>query len=135
MDPVSAAIIAALVAGLAGGVKQTASQAVSDGYNSLKALLRKKFATHRVVSAVDDLEAQPESHGRQEVLQEEMQSSGAATDPEVLAAAQSLLDQIKTVPGGDQHVQNAVGSYIAQADRGGRANVRVGTGSRPQSGQ
>jgi hypothetical protein len=40
-------------------------------------------------------------------------------------AARELLEHVKAQPDGEQHIQNAIGSYIAQADRGGIAKVRV----------
>jgi len=43
MEPVSM-ILAALAAGAAAAAKDTASQAVKDGYASLKALIAKRFA-------------------------------------------------------------------------------------------
>jgi len=35
------------------------------------------------------------------------------------------LKQISMHPGGEQHIQNAIGSYIAQAEQGSSANVNV----------
>jgi hypothetical protein len=49
----------------------------------------------------------------------------ADQDPDIRQAAQALLDQMKAVPGGEQHVQNAIGTGIAQADRGSTASVTI----------
>jgi hypothetical protein len=126
MEPVSAAILAAMAAGLTSGAKDAVSGAVADAYGALKSLLRRRFGEDsRVSAAVDELEAQPASKARQAVVQEEIGSSGAAQDAELVAAARSLLDEIAKLPGGEQHVQQATGNYIAQADRAGTASVHV----------
>ena len=49
MDPVTL-ILTALAAGAALGVKDTASAAVKDAYEGLKALVKKRFAGRRMVS-------------------------------------------------------------------------------------
>jgi hypothetical protein len=126
MDPVTTAILAAIGAGVAGGVPKVIEQAAVDAYDALKAVLRKKFGDQSdIIKATKDLESKPESAGRQATLHEEVTGVKADQDPEVLAAAQAVLERIKAQPGGEQHIQNAVGSYIAQADRGGTASVNV----------
>ena len=124
MEPVTTAIIAALIAGAASGVTEAAKKAISDGYSGLKALISKKFGSNSGVSdAVAQLEATPDSPKRQQTLAEELKTTNASADPELLSAAQSLLDLIKTLPQGEQHIQKAVGTGIAQADRGSTASV------------
>jgi hypothetical protein len=39
----------------------------------------------------------------------------AGSDPELLSAAHALLNLVRAVPQGEQHIQNATGSGIAQA--------------------
>jgi len=123
MDPITMAILAALAT--------TASQAVvgrmaTDAYENIVDTLRRRFGDNsEVVRAVENLEKNPESAGRKQTLEEEVQSSGADQDPEVRKAAEELLDQLRTQPGGEQHIQNAVGNYIAQADRSSTAEVRI----------
>jgi hypothetical protein len=124
MEPITAAIIAALTAGAASGLTEAAKKVISDGYSGLKALINKKFgAKSDVTDAMEKLQAKPESPGRQQTLAEELKATNATADPELLGAAQSLLELIKAVPQGEQHIQNAVGTGIAQADRGSRASV------------
>jgi hypothetical protein len=124
MDPITAAIIAALTAGAASGLTETAKKAISDGYSGLKALISKKFAGKSdVTEAIDKLQAKPESPGRQQTLAEELKATNASADPELMGAAQSLLELIKALPQGKQHIQNAVGTGIAQADRGSTASL------------
>ena len=129
MEPVSitaAAIVAAVTAGIGAGAGKVGENVLVDAYQGLKGLLKRKFGENsEVVKAADSLEAKPDSTGRKQMLEEEVEASGADRDPEVRQAAQELLEQLKALPGGEQHVQNAIGSYIAQADRGSAAEVRV----------
>jgi hypothetical protein len=126
MDPVTAAIVAAIVAGLARGAGNVGENLIGDAYTGLKGLLRRKFGgDSQVAKAVDELEAQPESDARKQVLAEEVKASGADRDDELVQAAKDLLERLQAQPGGAAHVQQAVGNYIAQADRSGHAEVRV----------
>ena len=126
MDPVTAAIVAAIAAGLAKGVGSLGENLISDAYTGLKGLLRRRFGGDSgVARAVDELEARPESDARKQVLAEEVRASGADRDDELLQAAKDLLERLQAQPGGAAHVQQAVGNYIAQADRSGHAEVRV----------
>jgi hypothetical protein len=124
MDPVTAAIIAALSAGAASGATDVAKKAIVDGYDGLKALLKKKFGGYsEVTDALEKLESKPESPGRQQTVAEELKVANASADPELLSAAQALLRSIQALPQGEQHIQHAVGTGIAQADRGSTASV------------
>jgi len=127
MDPITAAIVAALSAGAISGLTETSKTAITDAYARLKTLLTKKFGSEsEVVHAVDAVEAKPESAGRQATLQEEVAAAKADQDQEVLHAAQALLQLLQASQGGGPHVQTATGSYIAQADRGSSASVNIG---------
>ena len=122
MDPVTAAIIAALATGVTTG----ATRVFVDTYEALKNLIKKKFGMQsKLVQAVEDLEAKPDSSARKEMLKEEVATAKADQDPDLRNAAQTLLKQISAQSGGEQHIQNAIGSYIAQAERGSSANVTV----------
>jgi len=89
-------------------------------------MLQRKFANNsEVVEAVDKLEKKPDSEGRKGMLKEELEDAGVDHDPEVRQVAQELLKQLEAQPGGEAHIQNAVGSYIAQADRGSSAEVNI----------
>jgi hypothetical protein len=126
MDPVTTALIAAIGAGALKGVGDVGSSAITDAYNGLKSLIRRKTgADGDVVDAVDRLEKKPDSDNRRGVLQEEIAATGLDKDPEVRSAAEKLLEQIKAQPGGEQHIQQAIGSYIAVADRSSTASVNV----------
>ncbi len=122
MDPITTAIITYLTPGVA----EVGKRVLSDAYEGLKNLLKKKFGLQsEVVQAVQALEAKPESSARKKVLEEEVTEVKADQDPDLRNAAQMLLKQVRMQPGGEQHVQNAIGSYIAQAEQGSTANVNV----------
>ncbi len=126
MEPFTTVILSALAAGAAAGVTEAGKKLVVDGYEALKAALTAKFgADSELADAVAGLEKHPDSDGRKQTLHEEIVAAKAQEDPELVKLAQALLDQIESQPGGAQHIQNAVGSYIAQADRGGTASVTV----------
>jgi DNA replication protein DnaC len=91
-----------------------------------KGLIKKKFGSNTdVAEAIDKLQTKPDSPGRREILSEELNAVNAAGEPELLRAAQSLLELIKALPQGEQHIQTAQGTGIAQADRGGTATVKI----------
>lgn len=127
MEPVTfTAIVAALSTGLTAGVGKAGEDALADAYQALKTTLKRRFGDEdAVVEAVDVLEKKPESESRKGMLREEVDRAAVDQDPEVLDMAQKLLEQIEAQPGGEQHVQYAKGSYIAQADRGSSATVDV----------
>lgn len=103
--------------------------AVQESFRRLMERLRgRPEGGEEAAKAADELLAEPDSEGRRTVLAEKLRASGAEGDPEVRAAAEELLDAVRRQPGGEHRVANvmtAVGRNIAQADRGGNANVRV----------
>lgn len=128
MDPISAAIIAAVTAGFVKGAGDVGQKVLVDAYEGLKHLLVRRFGDRsEIVQAVQGFEARPESTARKELVVEEIQRSGADQDPELLKAARDLLARIQEDPGRRSSVQQAIGSYIAQADRQSHAEVNVNT--------
>ena len=127
MEPVTTAILAAIAAGATAGLTDTAKKAIADAYDSLKALLERKFgADSKMLGAVEKLEEDPESAGWQETVGKEAAKAGVNRDQELIAAAEVVLAKLKELPAGDQrHIQSAIGNYIAQADRGSTAKVNV----------
>jgi len=123
MDPITTAIVAAISA----GVTKVGEQVISDAYNKLKELLAKKFGTKsKVVKAVKELEANPKSTARKEVVKEEVAAAKADQDTELLQIAQSLLKSLKELPGGTQIVQTAIGDQNIQIAGDSNA-VNMGT--------
>jgi ribosomal protein L9 len=101
MDVIITAIIAAL-----GKLSETV---VKDGYEALKSVIRRKFGKDSNLSdAVEKLEKNPTSTGRKATLKEELATAKADQDAEVTQAAQDLLEKIKTLPGGQQVIQQTV---------------------------
>ena len=110
MDPVTtSAIVAALVTGaatgVATGVTDTVTRKVIDAYDALKATLKEKFGTDsQVVEALEQLETKPEAKSHQAAIEEELQVVQADQDPEVVAAAQALLEALEQSPAGKQAI-------------------------------
>ena len=126
MDPITIAIIAALAAGAASGMTKVGEQVISDVYGKLKELLGKKFGPKsKVVKAVKELEANPTSAARKEVVREEIAAIKADQDRELLQIAQSLLKSLKALPGGTQIIQTAIGDQNIQV-AGDSNTVNVG---------
>jgi hypothetical protein len=110
MDPITAAIVAAVAAGAA----KVGGQAVADAYAGLKALLKRKFgADSKVVKATEEVEANPESKSRPAILSEEVMAAKADQDSEILKAAEALLAKLKDTPGG----QTVITMHISGGER------------------
>lgn len=127
MEPITfTAVVAALSAGVATGAGTVVENALVDAYNGLKTTLKRRFGDDsEVVKAVDTVEEDPKSDWRQGMLKEKLERAGADQDPEVRKAAEELRDQVERQPGGERHIMYARGNYIAQADRGSTAEVKV----------
>jgi hypothetical protein len=127
MDPITTAIVAALGAGAVSGATKVGEQVIADAYAKLKELLGKKFgAKSKLVKAVKELEANPKSAARKEVVKEEVAAAKANQDKELLAIAQSLLKSVKALPDGIHIIQTAIGDQNIQI--AGDSNVvNVGT--------
>ena len=127
MDPITAAIVAAISAGALGGLTEVSKTALTDAYGKLKALLVKKFGHESdVVQAVEQVEAKPASQARQAMLAEEVAAVQADHDAELLQIAQAVLQALQSSSENAGHMQTATGNYIAQADRGSNASVNIG---------
>ena len=120
MDPITAAIVAALSAGVLGGLTEASKTAISDAYGKLKVLLTKKFGGEsEVIHAVNEVEAKPDSTGRKVMLQEEIAAVKADQDQEIIRLAQALLTLVTTQQGGQEYVQKAIGDYNIQVQGSG----------------
>ncbi|MBS4016272.1 MAG: hypothetical protein KGZ86_07575 [Candidatus Latescibacteria bacterium] len=82
-------IVTALVLGATAGIKGIAEQSVKDAYIALTHLIKTKYQGQ---INLELLEKSPDSISRQEVLREDVISSGADKDKEILIAVASLLD-------------------------------------------
>jgi hypothetical protein len=96
MDPITTAIVTALATNLGKDV-------IKDGYEALKAAIKKKFGDDSdVVDAVNKLEKSPDRDDRQATVEAEVKIAKVKDDPEILKLAQDLLDKIKEQPGGQE---------------------------------
>jgi len=91
-------IASALALGAAAGLKDTAEQAIKEGYNALKNLIGLKLPA--IFPSLVQLEQAPESKARRAVVVEELERVHANDDEEILKLAEELLDRVeKTAPG------------------------------------
>lgn len=127
MDPITNAIVAAISAGAVVGVTKVGEQAIVSAYTKLKDLLKQKFgAKSEMVKSVKALEAKPDSAARIDVVAEEVIAAKADQDPELLQAAQALLEIIRTKPGETQLIQTAIGNQNIQV-AGDRNTINTST--------
>lgn len=126
MDPITAAIIAALASGMA----EVGKESVLDAYKALKSLLSRKFGSHsQLIKAVEDLEHNPSSQARTAIVQEEVAKAKADQDPDLRRAAYSLYQQVNyssvsqsnQVAYGNRNVQQQAGQDAYNVS--GRGNV------------
>ncbi|MCB8765937.1 hypothetical protein L2E68_02430 [Planktothrix agardhii 1029] len=90
MDPITTAFVTALAIPMAKDV-------IKDGYDALKAALKKKFGDQSdVVNAVEQLEKKPDSEGRKSMLQEEVENAKIYNDPQMVKLAEELLKHLET---------------------------------------
>ncbi len=88
VDPVTI-IVAALVSGILAGLQATAEQAVTDGYQALKATIIRKYG-RQAKTSIEQLEQDPHSLPRQEAVAQELRSAGADQDIELQQLASKL---------------------------------------------
>jgi hypothetical protein len=127
MDPITAAILAALAAGVVAGATEVGTKLIVDAYEALKAALKKKFGPDsKVVEAVNTLEKEPDFKPNQEALAGRVEQVKAAADPELVKLAQALVEALKTTAEGQQ----AVSKYHIQDSQvgvvGDKAHVEGG---------
>jgi hypothetical protein len=119
MEPVTL-ILTALAAGAALGLKGAASSAVTDAYNGLKALVKRKLAGRQDGELVLARHEQAPQVWEQP-LAEELTAAGAAEDQDVVAAAQALMQLVDAAG-------SAAGKYqvVVQDVRAGRDAYTAG---------
>src|SRR4051812_33538049 len=92
MEPISL-IVTALALGAAAGAKPTATQAVKDAYAGLKRIIRDRYAA--VHDSVEHLEKAPDKQARRAGVEEELATTAAATDEELLQAVREMITLVK----------------------------------------
>jgi hypothetical protein len=126
IDPVSTAVISCL--SFSG--TEAAKSVVRDLYENLKkAIFNKTFDRKKDFEvALEGLECEPDSDVYPMLFAETVKKTGLASDAEIVELVQCILAEIQKSGSGSGStggVQTATGSYIAQADRGGSAQVHV----------
>jgi len=79
-----------LAAGVSKGLGDSVTSAVKDAYASLRSLLSKRFGSGRAEQVVDEHGQDPDTYDKR--WRKVIRESGAAEDPQFLAAARKLLD-------------------------------------------
>ncbi|MGW4247839.1 hypothetical protein ACWELQ_35750, partial [Nocardia sp. NPDC004722] len=90
MDPVTAAVVAAITAGALAGAKETATQLVKDAYGALKNVISRKYGN----VDVSGVERRPNSDAKKQSLAEDLEDAGVAGDSELAAAAAAVLEAV-----------------------------------------
>ncbi len=121
MDPITQAI----VFGVAGNF---ATDAVKAAYKALKDALNSKFSQDtKLVKAVNDFEADPQSDAYKGVLQEKVAQAKVNEDAQLVQLAKELISLVEKQPGGKeainitqnvQNVRNAATSATGNASIG-----------------
>jgi hypothetical protein len=95
MDPITAAIVAAVTFLGPEMAKEGAKAVVKDAYDGLKSVIRHKWGGDSAVAqSLEDVEAKPESKDLAESLDKQVARSGATRDAEVLAALKALSEAL-----------------------------------------
>jgi hypothetical protein len=128
-------IMPTILAALAMASSEAVKLAVGEAYAGLRSLLvRKLGGGSSGVEALAKLEEDPTSAGWKETTVKELAKAGVDQDPELVAAAEQVLAKLQELPQGErQQIMQAVGSYIAQADRGGTATTLAASKTLPGS--
>jgi hypothetical protein len=126
MEPITAAILAALPALATDTVKST----VKDAYEGLKAVIRRKWGdAGPITKAINSLEEDPNSKAQAAVLEEKILATKAAEDAEVVQALHQLVEQLKTHGIGGESVARIRFNMSGGVVQGiaGAENVQIGS--------
>jgi hypothetical protein len=77
------------------------------------------------VEAVEEVEQKPDSKARQAVLQEEVEDAKAAQDPELVKIAETLLERLKELPGGQINITQDIAIEGNRNIITGQGNVTI----------
>ncbi len=127
MEPVTAtAIISAITAGAAAIAQNITNKGVSDAYEALKSLLKKKFGEQsEIIQTVSKLERKPESKGQQMLLHEDISEAKVDENTEVRELVQRLMDELQQSSPSQHIEQHATGDGNIQIQ--GSGNVTINT--------
>jgi formylglycine-generating enzyme required for sulfatase activity/energy-coupling factor transporter ATP-binding protein EcfA2 len=124
MEPttvISTAIIAAISAGVTGGIKAVGKKAILDSYEALKKAIKSKLGKQSSsAKAIEELEGNPNSKGRQLVLAENIEAEKDGVDHEIERIALKLIEELDETQAG----RKALAKY--QVDAKGSQTVVIG---------
>jgi hypothetical protein len=112
------AIVAALSSGGTFVLEKAGTEVVKDAYGALKARIQKHYSDAGV--SVERLEKQPASKARQEVVGEDLERAGVATDAELVRLAKTVVELIQNQP---PDVTRSIGVDVGEL---AQANVTFG---------
>jgi hypothetical protein len=116
VESITTAIVSALSTGAAFVGKEVATQALKDAYAGLKGWIK----SHYPGVSIEQLEKQPTSKARQEVVGEDLERESASQDTELVKLAQTMVELIqKQAP----DVARSIGVDLGELDQ---ANVTFG---------
>ena len=116
-----------------GALTKLSDTAVRDAYEGLKGMIRRKFGG-TIADAVDGVEKKPDSEARKGVLKEELADGGVDRDPELLAAAKTLIETVQALPDGKAAIQSIRVSQHIRGDRNvvsATGDIHIKTGPDP----
>jgi len=123
MDPLSL-IVAALAAGAAAAAKDTAGAAVRDGYQGLKALVRKRLAADPAATVVlQEHEKDPDTYDAP--LRKKLAAAALERDEQILQAARRLLEEATPSVGPAPVIRQTI-SNVKYAATSGTGDATIG---------
>jgi hypothetical protein len=126
MDPITTTILAVL--GVIGS--EVVKSGVTDAYEGLKAVIRRKWGdTAPISKAISTLEEDPSSKAQAAVLEEKVSAVKATDDAEVAQALRQLVEQLKTHGIGGEAVARIQFNMSGGVVQGvaGAENVQIGS--------
>jgi disulfide oxidoreductase YuzD len=126
MDPITAAIVAALPA----VASHVVTSGIKDAYEGLKAVIRRKWGESAPISkAISAVEEDPNSKAQAAVLEEKVTAIKATDDAEVAQALRELVERMKTHGIGGEAVARIQFNMSGGVVQGvaGTENVQIGS--------
>jgi len=123
MEPITAAILAALSS-------DVVKSGISDAYEGLKAIIRRKWGDSAPINkAITALEEDPKSKAQAAVLEEKVAAVKATDDSEVAQALHQLVEQMKSKGVGGEAVAKIQFNMSGGVVQGiaGAENVQIGS--------
>lgn len=127
MNPIDL-ILVALSTGALASLQATASEAIKDGYNALKTLILRRFATNTDAAAtLVKYESKPEVWKKP--LEDELRQAGADQDETIIKAAQQLMTLVNLQQTSTGKFNVQVGGDIQGYAQGDKQQVTMNFGN------